>query len=378
MPWKGLTVVQERCLFVSAALECSRSFSETCRLFGISRKTGYKWLERSRLGLPLDDRPRTPASSPSRTPPEVEELILSVRDACPAWGGAKIKAFLEAQGCTGIPSVKTCANILKRNGRIDPRASLEHRPCTRFEREHCNELWQMDYKGDFALQDGQRCYTLDIIDDHSRFAILVEPNTAATGALDFLKQAFREYGLPDAILSDNGTQFAGFKNGITKLERYLMDLDILPIHGRVMHPQTQGKIERFHRTMKAELLREPMADLRDAQKRMAVWRMQYNELRPHHALGLKTPAEVYEKSRRKYREPEEYEYPAGARVKKLDSWGYLRYSNAMVYISETFRNTYLELRQTEDGRIEALYRNYVVAEIDASTQKLVDRKIRKV
>ena len=125
MPWKGLTVVQERCLFVSAALECSRSFSETCRLFGISRKTGYKWLERSRLGLPLDDRPRAPKSSPSRTPPEVEELILSVRDACPAWGGAKIKAFLEAQGCIGIPSVKTCANILKRNGRIDPRASLE-------------------------------------------------------------------------------------------------------------------------------------------------------------------------------------------------------------------------------------------------------------
>lgn len=99
----------------------------------------------------------------------------------------------------------------------------------------------MDYKGDFALQDGQRCYTLDIIDDHSRFAILVEPNTTATGALDFLKQAFREYGLPDAILSDNGSQFAGFKNGITKLERYLMDLDILPIHGRVMHPQTQGR-----------------------------------------------------------------------------------------------------------------------------------------
>lgn len=133
------------------------------------------------LRLPVPRRRSKSLSSPSATP-------------CPAWGGAKIKAFLEAQGCTGIPSVKTCANILKRNGRIDPRASLEHRPCTRFEREHCNELWQMDYKGDFALQDGQRCYTLDIIDDHSRFAILVEPNTTATGALDFLKQAFREYG----------------------------------------------------------------------------------------------------------------------------------------------------------------------------------------
>lgn len=169
----------------------------------------------------------------------------------------------------------------------------------------------MDYKGDFTMQDGQRCHTLDVIDDHSRCAKLVKPNTTATGALDFLKQAFREYVLPDDIISDNDSQFASFKDGITKLERYLMNLDILSIYGRVMHPQTQGKIERFHRTMKEALLREPMADIMDAQKRMAVWRMHYNELRPHHALGLKMLSEVYEKSRRKYRAPENYKYPGG-------------------------------------------------------------------
>ena len=126
---------------------------------------------------------------------------------------------------------------------ISQEESLKHTAFCRFEKEHCNQMWQTDFKGDFLLGDGTRCYPLTILDDHSRFSIRIEPKSSTIGVKESFIQAFEEYGLPDAILSDNGSQFAGFRQGITQFERYLMDLDILPIHGRIRHPQTQGKIE---------------------------------------------------------------------------------------------------------------------------------------
>ena len=173
-------------------------------------------------------------------------------------------------------------------------------PFQRFQRESCNELWQMDFKGDFLLGDGTRCYPFDIMDDHSRYCIQITPKSSASGVIDSVTLAFREFGLPNSILSDNGAQFSGFRGGYTQFERWLMDLDILPIHGRIMHPQTQGKIERFHRTMKAEALRTTPDNLEHAKKLLNNWRWQYNELRPHEALGMKPPASVYKESARTF------------------------------------------------------------------------------
>ena len=375
MPWKEKTVMEQRKEFIEQAAECT-NFSALCREYGISRKTGYKWQNRFREDGSVSDRSRRPKHPHAKTAPVIEAAVLAMREENPSWGGRTIHAVLEADGIKGLPSAKTCSNILKRNGCIKPEESLKHRAYQRFEREQCNSLWQTDFKGDFGLLDGSRCYPLDILDDHSRFCIRTEPKNSATGVKESFIQAFQEYGLPDAILSDHGSQFAGFKGGYTHFERWLMDLDILPIHGRIMHPQTQGKIERFHRTMKAELLREPFLDLKDAKKHFARWRWKYNEIRPHSALNMKTPASVYTPSKRLLFEPRPYEYTG--HVCKVNNWGYLRFGPVQLFLSETMANTYLEVVPVSDDMFSVRYRNFQIALIDANAKNLIHRRIRRL
>lgn len=378
MPWEKKTVMDQRVDFVAAAEAGDKTISDLCREYGISRKTGYKWIKRAAMGQQLCDQSRCPHRQPSKTDMETEQLILAVRIAQPAWGGKMIKSVLEAAGYEGIPSAKTCSSILKRNGMISKEESLKHKPCQRFERESCNDLWQADFKGDFLLGDGTRCFPLDILDDHSRYCIKTEPKSAATGVKDSFIQAFKEFGLPNAILTDNGAQFSGFRGGYTMLERFLMDLDITPVHGRIMHPQTQGKIERFHRTMKAELLRTTPENLAHARHLFKLWQWQYNELRPHSALGMKTPGSVYRASDRAYAEPKPFVYDTGARLAKVNNWGYLRFGPIQLYLSETMRDTYLEIRPDENDTFIVVYRNYKIAKIDAVEKKLIDRRIKKL
>lgn len=378
MPWETKTVMEEREAFVLAVELGEKSIATLCREFGISRKTGYKWLNRAKEGQPLCDQSRCPHRQPSKTARDTEELILEMRTAHPVWGGKKIKAALESAGYEGIPSAKTCGNILRRYGMIDPAESQKHTAFQRFQRESCNELWQMDFKGDFLLGDGNRCYPLDILDDHSRYCIQITPKSSASGAIESVTLAFREFGLPDSILSDNGSQFSGFRGGYTQFERWLMDLDILPIHGRIMHPQTQGKVERFHRTMKAEALRTTPANLEHAKQLLSDWRWRYNELRPHEALGMKPPAAVYRESKRQFSEPKPFLYNEGARLVKVNNWGYLRFGPIQVYLSETMKDTYLEIRPADLDTFRIIYRNYQIAVVDAVDHVLLNKHIRKL
>lgn len=378
MPWETDTVMKQREHFVEAAQRHEKTFSALCRDYEISRKTGYKWLNRAGEGQQLCDQSRCPHRQPSKTAWETEQLILDVRTSNPAWGGKKIKAALEAAGYKGIPSAKTCGNILKRYGFISPEESQKHRPFQRFEREKCNDLWQMDFKGDFLLGDGSRCFPLDILDDHSRFCIQITPKSSASGVKESVLLAFQEYGLPNSILTDNGAQFSGFRGGYTQFERWLMDLDVLPIHGRIMHPQTQGKVERFHRTMKAEALRTTPANLEHAKRLLEDWRWRYNEIRPHEALGQKAPASVYRPSSRKYEEPREFVYDEGARMVKVNNWGYLRFGPIQVYLSETMKDTYLEIRPGDAETFRVIYRNYQIAVVDAIDHTIQNRHIRKL
>ena len=378
MPWETKTVMEEREAFVLAAERGEKAIAVLCREFGISRKTGYKWLNRAKEGQQLCDQSRCPHRQPSKTARDTEELILEMRTAHPAWGGKKIKAVLESAGYVGIPSVKTCGNILRRYGMIDSAEAKKHQPFQRFQRESCNDLWQMDFKGDFLLGDGSRCYPLDILDDHSRYCIQISPKGSASGVMDSVILAFREFGLPNSILSDNGSQFSGFRGGYTQFERWLMDLDVLPIHGRIMHPQTQGKVERFHRTMKAEALRTTPANLEHAKRLLNDWRWRYNELRPHEALGMKPPASVYRESKRKYCEPKPYLYDEGARLVKVNNWGYLRFGSVQVYLSETMKDTYLEIRPGDLDTFRVIYRNYQIALVDAVDHMILNRHIRKL
>ena len=380
MPWERKTVEEQRKEFAEAAKE-TKNFSALCREFGITRKTGYKWVERYAENADLSDKSRKPFKIANRTPIETEERIVALRRENPGWGAKKLKEVLERQGYA-VPCMKTVNNILKRYGCISAEESLKHQAFTRFEKEHCNEMWQTDFKGEFRMADNNYCYPLNIFDDHSRFAIKIEPAlSTANKVIPAFRSAFYEYGMPNSVLSDNGAQFAGFRQGYTQFEKWLMNHDILPIHGRIKHPQTQGKIERFHRTMQEELLKHTvMENIDDANIKFQLWRDKYNNIRPHEALGMKCPAEVYIPSSRAYSvEVSPYEYGGQFHVIKVNSWGYARFDKWQVYLSETMINEHIEFRPNPHGdSFIACYRNFKIAEFDTLSGKLINRKISRL
>ena len=381
MPWEHRTVNEQRNAFVAEASESS-NFSALCREYGITRATGYKWVERSRAGEELVDKSRRPHTSPSRIAPETEERILEIRRENPGWGARRIHCVMERGGCRELPCVKTVNNVLNRNGCISPEESAKRKPYLRYEKERCNEMWQTDFKGEFRMADQQYCYPLTILDDRSRFSIAIVPRLSTENAvIPAFQAAFSTYGLPDSILSDNGAQFAGFRKGFTQFEKWLMNLDVLPIHGRIKHPQTQGKIERFHRTMKHELLsRGAIQDIGDADRKLSAWRQKYNNERPHEALGMRCPGEVYSPSLRRMPENiQPFIYGGEYHVIKVNSWGYVRYDCWSVYLSETMAGEYIEFRPNPNGEsFFACYRNYRIAEFDANSGQLISRFIARL
>ena len=380
MPWECKTVEEQRREFAEAAKE-TKNFSALCREFGITRKTGYKWVERYKENADLSDKSRKPFTIANRTPIETEERIVVLRAENPGWGAKKLKEVLERQGHE-IPCVKTVNNILNRYGCISAEESRKHQAFTRFEKEHCNEMWQTDFKGEFRMADNNYCYPLNIFDDHSRFVIKIAPAlSTANKVIPAFRSAFCEYGMPNSVLSDNGAQFAGFRQGYTRFEKWLMNHDVLPIHGRIKHPQTQGKIERFHRTMQEELLKHTvMENIDDANNKFQLWREKYNNIRPHEALGMKCPAEVYIPSSRAYSdEVSPYEYGGQFHVIKVNSWGYARFDKWQVYLSETMINEYIEFRPNPHGdSFIVCYRNFKIAEFDTLSGKLLNRKISRL
>ena len=367
--------------FVLAAKSCN-NFSALCREFEITRKTGKKWCERYENHQPLSDQSRKPHTISNKTPPEIEELIVEERLNNPGWGAKTIRKVLANKGHANLPCDKTVNNILNRYGLISEEASLSHQPYTRFARKNCNSLWQTDFKGEFRTNNGLYCYPLDILDDCSRFLIKITafPSTENV-VIPTFKAAFEEYGMPDSILSDNGAQFAGFRHGYTRFEKWLMDHDILPIHGRIKHPQTQGKIERFHRTMKSEVLKHrTFTNCDEANQALNDWRIKYNTIRPHQALNMKCPAEVYVPSNRKYTDKvTTFDYSGTNHIIKVNSWGYVRFDKWQVYLSETFIGEHIEFRMNPLGdSFFACYRNFKIAEFSTEDGKLIHRKISRL
>lgn len=380
MPWESKTVEELRKEFVLAAQQ-TKNLSALCREFGITRKTGYKWIERAKQGDDLSDRSHARKYICNKTDINTEKLILSVRTENPEWGGKTIRQVLLNQGYEDLPCIKTCNNILKRNGCISEEESLKRQPFIRYEKDKCNDMWQIDFKGDFPLKDNTRCFPFDILDDHSRYCIKIFPKLNTLGVTEDFREAFLEYGMPNSVLSDNGWTFRGLHGGYTQFEKWLMNHDVLPIHGRIKHPQTQGKIERFHRTMKYELLKHnEFENLEAADKGIQEWRIKYNTIRPHEALGMKCPADIYIPSERIYTdEVKDYEYSGQYHVIKVNSWGYIRFDKHQIYLSETMINEHIEFRPNPHGdSFIACYRNFKIAEFDANTGKLINRRISRL
>ncbi len=305
MPWEEVTIMAQRKEFVLQASQTLRPFNQICETYRISRKTGYKWLRRFReLGEDgLTDRSHRTLRPPLRTPPETEALIRKVRGEHPAWGPRKIRTRLQTLGYRGLPAPSTITEILRRSGMIAEEESEKRKPFRHFVYPEPNDLWQMDFKGDVPVGD-RICTPLTMLDDHSRFSLLLEACRDRTRGTveDYLRGSFERFGLPRRMLFDNGAPWAPATRGeMTALKLWLLRLGIIVIFSTPKHPQTLGKEERFHRTMKAECLRgRRFETLSQLQERLDEWQPVYNFERPHEALEMKTPGEVYRVSPRTY------------------------------------------------------------------------------
>lgn len=373
MPWKECDAMMLRRELVDLALSEGANRAELARRFGVSRKTAYKWLSRYRAGgvSALADESRRPHTFRQPTPAEMEKAVLAVREAHPAWGGRKIQAILRHQGRLDIPSASTITAILHRHDLIDPRESAKRRELTRFERAVPNELWQMDFKGEFKLGDGRWCYPLTVLDDHSRYSLGIRacPDQKGLTVRERLIEIFRFYGLPCWMLMDHGKPWctAHSYGGWTQFSVWLLRLDIGITHGRVCHPQTQGKEERFHRTFKAEVQPGPwLSDLEHAQRRFDPWRESYNTERPHEALGMLPPSSRYRVSPRRYPEVlPELTYGPDDQVRSVNPVGQFSFQGRIGKTSEAFRGERIGLRGTVwDGAFEMYLGRHPIGWLD--------------
>jgi transposase InsO family protein len=371
VPWEEKTKLSVRHEFVIQAMQEGSNIRGLCRRYGISSKTGYKWLRRFKAGgaTGLEDRSRRPHRSPARTIPELEQKLLSLRRQRPAWGGRKLHRRLLNLGAAHPPAPSTITAILKRNGLLDVAQSAKHRAFVRFERPRPNDLWQMDFKGPLELRQG-KCNALTLLDDHSRFSLGLRacPDQLAGTVKGQLSAIFARYGLPWAMLMDNGSPWgADAEHPFTIFTVWLMRLGIRVIHGRPYHPQTQGKEERFHRTLELELLRyQSFRDLAHCQREFDRFRDIYNLERPHQAIDLETPALRYRPSARLFPLAlAPIEYPPGDLVRVVGDGGRISFHNHHFRVGKGFRGYPIGLRPTTtDGLFQAFFCQQLIAQID--------------
>lgn len=372
MPWRKSGIMDLRKEFIGLTKQPGESFSEVCRRFGISRKTGYKWKNRfmKEGESGLLDLSRCPHSSPQKIPRESEATIVGERCKRSYWGARKIKRIIEKRTGKRLASVSTVHSVLRRNGLVNARQKNE--TVGRFQRLEPNDLWQMDFKGDVPARDG-RCYPLTAVDDFSRYSIVLQacPNQGHDTVKDRLMNAFRMYGLPRQMLFDNGPPWGDdLIDRHTRLTVWLMRLGIHVIHSRPRHPQTLGKDERFHRTLKAELLGSFLPwTLAQSQERFDRWRHEYNHIRPHEALDLQVPASRYLISPRRYPDqlPELQFAPADI-IRKVSDGGRISFQGKRIRVSKAFTHQWIAIRPNhdKDGSFGLYFANHLIRSFDLS------------
>lgn len=370
MPWREQTPMSERSEFLQEAQKSGANISALSKRYGISRNTAHKWLRRWAEEKTLEEHSRRPKNSPEKTPQAMEQQILEVRQAHPDWGGRKIRRVLADRGIEGMPAISTITAILRRNGYVDPEESHKHTAWQRFERNRPNELWQMDFKGYFATAEGGYCHPLVVLDDHSRFLIGLKacPNETAATVKEKLTAMFERFGLPEEMLMDNGSAW-GFSQQArhTILTAWLIRLGITIVHGRPFHPQTQGKTERFNRTLLTEVIRRfSLADLTECQSVFNDWWHVYNFERPHEALQLDVPANHYAASTHPF--PAilpPVTYAPEDTIRKVDISGKIFYLGKRFHISSAFRHQPVAIRPAlQDGVFHVYFCQQKVAQIN--------------
>lgn len=380
MAWNERTKAEMRTEFVKCVLEGKETKAALCRKYDISRPTGDKWIARYQHDGSLSELSRKPHNIANKIPEDMESTIVSYRQQYPVFGAAKIRQIMINDGIQSPPCVKTINNVFHRHNLITKAASQAATPYVRFSKSRPNEMWQADYKGHFQMEDATRCHPLNIIDDHSRFNLCCEAQRTETfqELQPVMIRLFQEYGMPETFLCDNGNPWGTSQTvGFTSFEVWMMELGILVLHGRPLHPQTQGKDESFNRSFTRECLKlHTFHDLQDAQKKFDDYRQLYNNVRPHHALELTVPNAHYERSQRVYPEQiDPWEYDSGYRVAKVKDTGYINIRGQGYFLSEAFRGKQIGIRESHiAGQLTLEFRQFIIARLDPEKGVFTSRK----
>lgn len=380
MPWRTTCAMRERILFVADYINLDVSFAELCRRYGISRQTGYKWLERfGREGVGgLEDKSRVPLGNSRSTGEEVRKQLLVEKKKHPHWGARKLLVELEKEHPgQEFPSASTLHRVLEAEGKVAKRprrrASLCESRC-HVAPDAPNTVWGVDYKGQFLLGDGSWCYPLTITDSFSRYLLCCRgmPRIDTEEAWTVFEEVFEAYGLPEVILSDNGPPFASSGAGrLTRFSVRLLKQGIVLDRIRPGRPQENGRHERMHRTLKAEATLPASVSLLHQQLRFNLFQEEYNHKRPHEALGQIPPGEVYTPSPRPYvRNVGEAEYPEHFEVRRVRQSGEIKFRGGIHFLSTALVGERVGLFEVEDGIWWVAFTSHHVAQYNAATGKL--------
>lgn len=379
MPWKENGVVEERFRFIEEWNSEDWSMAELCRWFGVTRKTGYKWLERYEAGgwEGLQDLSRAPHRHPNAVPEEMEDRVLAVREQHALWGARKIRAVLEREDRQVVPAVSTIGSILKSHGltvarKRRPKARPSERPLAHA--TEANKVWCADFKGWFRSGKGERIEPLTISDGYSRYLLRCQAVPAADAAHSqpIFEAAFREYGLPERIRTDNGAPFASNgESGLTALSVWWIKLGIHPERIQPGKPQQNGAHERMHRTLKEATACPPARDRRAQQRRFDEFRREYNQQRPHQALGQATPASHYEPSVREYpRRLAEAHYPETWQVRRVSPGGQMRWHSQSVFVAHALQGEPVGLEPIDERHWRVWFSFYPLGVLDPTHARI--------
>jgi transposase InsO family protein len=381
MPWDETTRMSQRIRFICALESCQYTMTELCERYGISRKTGYKWAGHFVQGgaAGLEDRPPVAQSFPRQVSLEKATRIVALRHRFPHWGPRKLRAWLNQHHPEELwPAASTMGELLKRQGLVEARGSrrrpLPPRP-PKVAATGPNEVWSGDFKGQFRLGNSHLCYPLTVTDGFSRYLLgcqsLEKPSGEASKRV--FESLFREYGMPRAILTDNGSPFAS-TSALARLSRlsvWWIRLGIRPVLIQPGHPEQNGRHERMHRTLKAETARPPAANAQGQQERFAQFQLLYNEQRPHEALGQIPPAQVYEPSPRAY--PSllpPCEYPGHFEVRSVGQKGEICWRNQSLFVSHSLQGERVGLEEVEEGLWKVYLGPVLIASFDEQERRL--------
>jgi len=385
MSWSVRGLKDARLEFVMIAREADASMSAACRQFGISRKTGYKWLHRYEAsGLDgLVEQNRRPRSSPLQVSGDVVVALLKLHDGHDDWGPKKLRArLIRNRSCPedSIPSLATVARLSRRlgwteakgRGRPRPQRALPTEPLSDAERP--NRVWTADFKGWWRTRDGQRCEPLTIRDLYSRYILCLRP--MAWRNTETIRQAFvevfRRYGLPDIIRSDNGSPFASITGpcGLTRLSAWWLSLGIKPERIAPGHPEQNGGHERMHGDIARAVQGQPAATLAEETVRLERWRVEYNNERPHEALKMRTPGDIYRCSPRRLSDVKPYVYPAGFDRRWMQQDGSIHFRGQCVDFSEALGRMEVGLEPVSENRWRVWFRDLAVGELESRNGRI--------